>query len=87
MGRPVKVPYIRCMATEEGQTGLVYDTIYFNLTEGPLSEVMGVDAGLTRVLLPGGGEITPSTASSASKDGGKETWSGFGHAALAGSST
>ena len=74
MGRPVKVPYIRCLATEEGQTGLVYDTIYFNLTEGPLSEVPGCNAGLTRVLLPGGGEITPSTASSASKDGGKETF-------------
>lgn len=74
MGRPVKVPYIRCLATEEGQTGLVYDTIYFNLTDGPLSQVPGLNAGLTRVLLPGGGEITPSTASSASKDGGKETF-------------
>jgi hypothetical protein len=74
MGRPVKVPYIRCLATEEGQTGLVYDTIYFNLTEGPLGEVPGSNTGLTRVLLPGGGEITPSTASSASKDGGKETF-------------
>jgi len=79
MGRPVKVPFIRCMATEEGQTGNVYDTIYFNLTEGPLAEAMPRrdDAGLTRVLLPGGGEITPSTASSASKDGGKETFVGF----------
>lgn len=74
MGRPVKVPYIRCLATEEGQTGLVYDTIHFNLTEGPLAEVPGTNTGLTRVLLPGGGEITPSTASSASKDGGKETF-------------
>lgn len=77
MGRPVKVPYIRCLATEEGQTGLVYDTIYYNLTEGPLTHVPGVDVGLTRVLLPGGGEITPSTASSASKDGGKETFCDF----------
>lgn len=79
MGRPVKVPFIRCMATEEGQTGNVYDTIYFNLTEGPLSEAMARrdDAGLTRILLPGGGEITPSTASSAAKDGGKETFVGF----------
>lgn len=74
MGRPVKVPYIRCLATEEGQTGLVYDTIHFNLEEGPLAEIPGVNCGLTRVLLPGGGEITPSTASSASKDGGKETF-------------
>lgn len=39
MGRPVKVPYLRIMATEEGQTGNVYDTIYFNLTDesSPLS--------------------------------------------------
>lgn len=78
MGAPVKVPFIRCMATEEGQTGNVYDTIYFNLTDEdcPLHAVLGRrdDAGLTRILLPGGGEITPSTSSSASKDGGKETF-------------
>lgn len=77
MGRPVRVPYIRCMATEEQQTGNVYDSVHFNLTEGPLSELDGVDVGLTRILLPGGGEITPSTASSASKDGGKETFVDF----------
>lgn len=76
MGRPVQTPYVRIMATEEGQTGNVYDTIHFNLTDedAPLFGVPGVDAGLTRVLLPGGGEIMPSTASSASKDGGKETF-------------
>lgn len=76
MGRHVVTPYIRCMATEEGQTGNVYDSIHYNLTDvdAPLSAVPGVDAGLTRVFLPGGGEVTPSTASSASKDGGKETF-------------
>jgi hypothetical protein len=57
-------------------TGNVYDTIYFNLTddEAPLSQIPGVDPGRTRVYLPFGGEIIPSTASSASKDGGRETW-------------
>ncbi|MER5501387.1 terminase [Streptomyces sp. NPDC002561] len=76
MGRPVRVPYLRIMATEEGQTGNVYDTIYFNLTDesSPLSAIPGIDPGLTKVNLPLGGEITPSTASSSSKDGGKETW-------------
>lgn len=76
MGRPVRVPYIRCMATEEGQTGNVYDTIHYNLTEGPLAAAMARkdDAGLTRIILPGGGEIVPSTASGAAKDGGKETF-------------
>lgn len=77
MGRPVRVPFIRIMATEEGQTGNVYDTIHFNLTDSdcPLSTLFaGRDAGETRIKLPGGGEITPSTAGSASKDGGKETF-------------
>jgi hypothetical protein len=40
MGQHVRTPYIRCMATEEGQTGNVYDSVYFNLTEGLLSEAM-----------------------------------------------
>ncbi|GGX27006.1 terminase [Streptomyces chryseus] len=76
MGRPVKVPYLRIMATEEGQTGNVFDTIYFNLTDEAslLSHVPGIDPGISRINLPDGGEITPSTASSSSKDGGKETW-------------
>jgi len=77
MGRPVKVPYLRCMATEEGQTGHVYDAIHFNLSEGPLSHVTGLRPGLKRTVLPDGGEIVPSTASDSSKDGGKETWVGF----------
>lgn len=77
MGRPVAVPYVRCMATEEQQTGNVYDSVVYNLTDGPLSTVPGVDAGLTRILLPDGGEITPSTAASSSKDGGKETFAIF----------
>lgn len=76
MGRPVKVPYLRIMATEEGQTGNVFDTIHFNLTDEAalLSRVPNVDVGITRIILPDGGEITPSTASSSSKDGGKETF-------------
>jgi hypothetical protein len=36
MGQHVRTPYIRCMATEEGQTGNVYDSVYYNLTEGPV---------------------------------------------------
>src|SRR5690606_17002077 len=76
MGRPVRTPFLRTMATEEDQTGQVYDVIHYNLTEGPLAEAMNRkdDAGITRILLPERGEITPSTASAASKDGGKETF-------------
>lgn len=75
MGAPVTYPFIRCLATEESQSGNTYDGVYFNLTEGPLSEGLARDAaGLTRTYLPDGGEIVPSTAANASKDGGKETF-------------
>lgn len=89
MGKYVHVPMIRIMATEEGQTGNVYDTIYYNLTDDdcPLSQIVGIDPGRTRVYLPNGGFVMPSTASSAAKDGGKETfarpplqWGGGGRA-------
>jgi hypothetical protein len=74
VGQQVTAPVIRCLATEEGQAGNTYDNVYFNLTEGQLGEGLPRDAaGLTRIFLPGGGEIIPSTASNSSKDGGKET--------------
>ena len=74
VGHLIMGPIIRCIATEEGQAGNTYDNVHFNLTEGPLSEGLARDAaGLTRIFIPGGGEIIPSTASDSSKDGGKET--------------
>lgn len=74
MGRSIVYPFIRCLATEETQAGNTYDNVYFNLTEGPLAEGLPSNAaGLTRTYLPDGGEIVPSTASNAAKDGGKET--------------
>lgn len=76
MGKEITAPFIRCLATEESQAGNTYDNVYFNLTEGPLAPTLPRDAaGLTRIYLPGGGEIVPSTASSSSKDGGKESFS------------
>lgn len=74
MGRRLVYPYIRCLATEETQAGNTYDVIHTNLAEGPLGEGLPADSvGLTRILLPDGGEIVPSTASSSAKDGGKES--------------
>lgn len=85
MGKPVRNPLIRIMATEEGQTGNVYDSVYHNLhdEDAPLHALVnsyGVDVGLTRILLSkanGGGEIRPCTAGAASKDGGLETFAVF----------
>ena len=75
MGQLITYPFIRCLATEEEQAGNTYDNVFFNLTEGPLGEDLPRDAaGITRTLIPGGGEIRPSTASNAAKDGGKESF-------------
>jgi phage terminase large subunit-like protein len=81
MGRAVKNPFIRIMATEEGQVGNVYDNIFHNLSdeEAPLYalKAYGVDPGKTRIMHEGRIIIQPSTAGSASKDGGLETFAVF----------
>jgi phage terminase large subunit-like protein len=77
VGRPVKDPFIRCLATEEGQAGNTYDNVMVmleNITEHHAGDFPKIDVGLTRIFVSGGGEVRPSTASSSSKDGGKETF-------------
>lgn len=75
VGKPVISPFIRCLATEETQTGNTYDNVRVMLdTEAVQEHYPGLDIGRTRVFLPDGGEIRPSTASGAAKDGGKETF-------------
>ncbi|MDJ0338256.1 hypothetical protein [Cryobacterium sp. PH31-O1] len=75
MGRLLQDPFVRLLATEEGQTGNTFRNVRSNLedAEAPLSGVHGVDSGITRALLPNGGEVRPSTSGAASKDGGLET--------------
>jgi phage terminase large subunit-like protein len=82
VGQPITYPFIRCLATEEGQSGHTYLNTAFMLAEARdrhPDTFGGVDIGRdwqssTRTFLPGGGEIRPSTASSAAKDGGKESF-------------
>jgi len=82
VGRPVVYPFIRCMATEEGQAGNTYDNVTSmleHLKNNHSEAFPAIDLGQraqtsTRIFLATGGEIRPSTASSASKDGGKETF-------------
>ena len=76
MGRAVRTPYVRIMATEEDQTGNTYGIVKYNLEEGILSQLKayGMMVGNTKVSLPFGGEILPSTTGASSKDGGKETF-------------
>lgn len=82
LGAPVRYPLIRPLATEEGQTGNTYGGVFTMLEHA--KEKFGrewrfgeLDIGATRTYLGKNGkdgEIRPSTAGAASKDGGKETF-------------
>lgn len=80
VGKPVTYPFIRCLATEESQAGNTYDNVQVMLThaiELDPRQFGHIDVGATRVYMGRGGvngEIRPSSAGSASKDGGKETF-------------
>lgn len=75
VGVRVRYPFIRCLATEEDQSGNTYDNVHYMLSHGAAADEFEVDVGLTRTFIrePGGGEIVPSTSGDASKDGGKES--------------
>lgn len=91
MGEPVKRPSISCFATELGQSGNTFDAIRYILDpergrdedepapqrDRLIAYYGTIDVGLTRIILPGGGTITPETAKDTSKDGGKETFCVF----------
>jgi hypothetical protein len=75
-GRPVKSPVIRVLATEEGQTGNVYDTLRIiaeYMRSAGVAPWDSADIGKTRILLPDGGKVIPSTSGAVSKDGGIES--------------
>lgn len=82
VGKPVTRPEVLCFATEFGQAGNTYDAIRYMLSPSSASpylvETYGkVDVGLTRIILPNGGSITPETAADSSADGGKTTFCVF----------
>jgi len=83
VGRPVRSPLIKCLATEESQAGNTFENAAYVAGEwGPdvhpdiYAGVSGIRRyqSATALYLPNGGEIRASTAGSASKDGGKETF-------------
>lgn len=82
VGKQVRYPFIRCLATEEGQTGNTYDNVQVMLRHAQehhserYEAFRLIDVGLTRTFYKGsgGGEIRPSSAASSSKDGGKESF-------------
>ena len=83
VGRPVRAPFIRCLATEEKQSGHTFQNLAFVMGEWGQDthpEIYGGIKGIgdyrsaTNIYLPGYGECRSSSSGAASKDGGKETF-------------
>lgn len=83
VGRPVRSPFVRALATEEKQAGHTFQNIAFVLGEWGQDthpEIYGGVKGIgdyrsaQNIYLPGGGECRSSSSGAASKDGGKETF-------------
>ena len=74
VGAPYPTPYIPCLGTSEEQTDNTYRPLLDMIRLGPLVDVPGVDAGETRVKLPGGGSIEPVTASAKARLGQRMTF-------------
>jgi phage terminase large subunit-like protein len=83
VGRKVKTPLGKVLATEESQAGNTFENIAFICGEWGKDNHPEIYGGITgarqyqsatALYLPQGGEIRACTSGSASKDGGKETW-------------
>lgn len=72
VGRPWPTPMIQITAMSEEQTANVFKALLPMIRYGPLDSVIP-DTGLTRINLPGGGEILPVTAAALSKLGARIT--------------
>jgi hypothetical protein len=74
VGKPYPTPLIVCLGTSEEQTDNTWLPLLSMIRNGPLVDMSGLDAGQTRIALPGGGKIEPVTTSAKSRLGAQLTF-------------
>lgn len=82
VGRPVRGPLIKCLATEEMQAGNTFEVIAFGVEYGKdvhpdlFAGISGARQyqSATALYLPKGGEIRACSSGAVSKDGGRESF-------------
>jgi hypothetical protein len=74
VGAPYPTPLIVCLGTSEDQTDNTWRPLLSMIRNGPLIDLSGLDAGQTRVELPGGGRIEPVTTSAKARLGAPMTF-------------
>jgi len=68
------LPWIVIAGVSEAQTKNTLDAIRAMAGDPAFVDSYGVDIGMTRILLPGGGKIVPATASASTQEGGRVTF-------------
>jgi hypothetical protein len=68
------LPWIVIAGVSEAQTKNTLDAIRAMAGDQAFVDAYGVDIGMTRILLPGGGKIVPATASASTQEGGRVTF-------------
>lgn len=75
VGAPPPTPWIQIAAVSEDQTDNTYRSLIGMVAAGaPVVANYGLDVGLTRINVPGGGLIEPVTASSGTREGQRVTF-------------
>jgi hypothetical protein len=74
VGAPYPTPLIVCLGTSEDQTDNTWRPFVAMGQLGPLANVPGLDVGLTRTALPGGGKVEPVTTSAKARLGAPLTF-------------
>jgi len=69
VGRPYPTPLIVCLGTSVDQTDNTWRPLLSMIRMGPLVDLPNMDAGQTRIDLPGGGRIEPVTTSAKARLG------------------
>lgn len=73
VGAPYPTPLIACLGTSEDNTDNTWMPLLSMAQNGPLADMPGLDVGLTRIMLPGGGKIEPVTTSARARLGAPMT--------------
>jgi hypothetical protein len=74
VGMPHPMPWVVIAGVSETQTENTFSAIRAMCEDSLLIDDFGLDVGLTRILLPGGGKIVPITASSSSQEGARPSF-------------
>jgi len=74
VGVPVSMPWVQLAGVSEKQTVNTMSMVLAMVAESPIIDDYGLDPGLTRVFVAGGGRLEPITASAPTAEGARPTF-------------